>query len=64
MCGSDDAVRLFNVLDDALSDFEDRRRPGFLEQAGRELLEEEWTLRSGAELPEPTSLDAPGVRLG
>ena len=38
--------------------------PEFLEQAARELLEEEWTLRSGAKLPEATTLDAPSVRLG
>jgi ABC-type nitrate/sulfonate/bicarbonate transport system substrate-binding protein len=38
--------------------------PQFFEQAARELLEEEWTLRSTAKLPEGTTLDAPGTRLG
>ena len=38
--------------------------PEFLEQAARELLEEEWTRLSTSKLPEPTQLDAPSVRLG
>ncbi len=38
--------------------------PEFLEQAARELLDEEWTRRSTAKLPEPTALDVPDARLG
>ena len=38
--------------------------PEFLEQAARELLDEEWTRRSTAKLPEPTELDVPDARLG
>ena len=36
----------------------------FLEQAARELLDEEWTLRSTAKLPQPTDLGVPDARLG
>ncbi|TFH19658.1 MAG: ABC transporter substrate-binding protein [Acidimicrobiales bacterium] len=38
--------------------------PDFLEQAARELLEEEWTRQSTSKLPEPTELGVPGIRLG
>jgi ABC-type nitrate/sulfonate/bicarbonate transport system substrate-binding protein len=38
--------------------------PEFLEQAARELLEEEWTLRSTSKLPRPTELGVPDARLG
>ena len=38
--------------------------PQFFEQAARELLEEEWTLRSTSKLPQPTELGAPDARLG
>jgi ABC-type nitrate/sulfonate/bicarbonate transport system substrate-binding protein len=38
--------------------------PQFLEQAARELLEEEWTLQSTAKLPQPTHLEVPDARLG
>ena len=38
--------------------------PDFLEQAARELLEEEWTRQSTSKLPEPTDLGVPGIRLG
>ena len=39
--------------------------PEFLEQAARELLEEEWKKRTMAKLPQPTTLDeAMSVRLG
>ena len=38
--------------------------PEFLEQAARDLLEEEWTKRSTAKLPEGTELQAATTRLG
>ncbi|MGB9345929.1 MAG: hypothetical protein WCA90_07835, partial [Ilumatobacteraceae bacterium] len=38
--------------------------PEFLEQAARELLEEDWTRQSTSKLPEPTELDVPNTRLG
>ena len=38
--------------------------PEFLEQAARDLLEEEWTKRSTAKLPEGTELHAATTRLG
>ena len=38
--------------------------PQFFEQAARELLEEEWKMRSMAKLPEATELGAPSTRLG
>ena len=38
--------------------------PDFLEQAARELLEEEWTRQTTSKLPEPTNLGVPGIRLG
>jgi ABC-type nitrate/sulfonate/bicarbonate transport system substrate-binding protein len=38
--------------------------PQFLEQAARELLEEEWTMRSTAKLPQPTELAVPAALLG
>ncbi|MEI6624297.1 MAG: hypothetical protein WCP28_20595, partial [Actinomycetes bacterium] len=38
--------------------------PEFLEQAARDLLEEEWTKRSAAKLPEGTELHAATTRLG
>ena len=38
--------------------------PEFLEQAAKELIEEEWTRRSAAKLPEGTELQVSSVRLG
>jgi len=39
--------------------------PKFLEEASKQLLEEEWTMRSTAKLPEPTKLETTGhMRLG
>jgi hypothetical protein len=38
--------------------------PQFLEQAAKELLEEEWTRRSAARLPEGTALEVSATRLG
>ena len=38
--------------------------PQFLEQAARELLEEEWTRQTTSKLPAPTDLGVPGIRLG
>ena len=48
------------------TDFDDKEwaAPHFLEQAARELLDEEWTLRSTEKLPQPTDLDVPDARLG
>ncbi len=38
--------------------------PEFFERAAQELLEEEWTERSGAKLPEATELEVSLVRVG
>ena len=38
--------------------------PEFLEQAARELLEEEWTMVTTSKLPEPTDLGIGHTRLG
>ena len=45
-------------------DVDEWAAPQFLEQAARELLEEEWTVRSTSKLPQPTELGVPDARLG
>jgi ABC-type nitrate/sulfonate/bicarbonate transport system substrate-binding protein len=45
-------------------DVQEWAAPEFLEEASRQLLEEQWTMVTTAKLPEPTELDIAHARLG
>ena len=60
--GKDFMLRNGYIHDDF--DVDEWAAPQFLEQAARELLEEEWTLQTTAKLPDSTELGVPGARLG